>query len=73
MAKHTQSGTISTTFQGQSSSLRVLFSCPDNGYTLDDLDALSVAIEHARRAFPPPTLTSLDAFATQQSRLAAPS
>jgi hypothetical protein len=73
MAKQIQSGTISTSFQRHAAELRVLFSCPDNGYTLDDLDALAVAIEYARRSFPAQPIATLSPFAIQQSRLAAPS
>lgn len=73
MAHNTQAGTILTSFRQHSSGLRVHFSCPEDGYTLDDLDALSVAIEHAKRSLQTPAPTTLSAFATQQSRMAAPS
>lgn len=73
-------GNITTTFHGNQ---RVTFSCPDDGYCIDDLDALLIAIRHARlklveedsksdvRALPDSDLTH--AFAEQQDRMAAPS
>ncbi len=77
------SGTVITTYLKHASGLRVRFSCPAEGYTLDDLDALRVAIEHAHRcireqqtAAPQTVLPTLDlsaAFDEQQSRMAAPS
>ncbi len=77
------SGTIITTYLKHASELRVRFSSPAEGYTLDDLDALRVAIEHARRcireqqtAAPQAVLPPLDlpaAFTEQQARMAAPS
>lgn len=73
-------GTITTTYHKQQ---RVSFSCPDDGYNLDDLDALAVAVEHARRNLLEqqaeqastgfPTVEPSDAFSEQQSRMAAPS
>ena len=83
MASSTQSGTIQTTFNKHRGGLRVTFSCPEQGYTLDDLDALRVAIDHARRkvleqqastpqsAFPTPGIAV--AFTEQLARMAAPS
>lgn len=38
-------GTIKTTFISNN---RVCFSCPDDGYNIDDLDALIVAAKFAR-------------------------
>ena len=73
MAVSYQRGTISTTFHHHAAGLRVRFSCPPDGYTLDDLDALSVAIDNARRKLDAPAVTPLVAFATQQARMAAPS
>ena len=77
------SGTVITTYLKHASGLRVRFTCPAEGYTLDDLDALRVAIEHARRrirdqqtAALQTVLATLDltsAFDEQQSRMAAPS
>lgn len=73
-------GTIQTTFHGNQ---RVSFSCPPAGYCIDDLDALLVAIRHARSklleqepeentdALPAVDLAA--AFDQQQSRMAAPS
>jgi hypothetical protein len=74
-------GTIQTTFHNQQ---RVSFSCPPDGYCIDDLDALAVAIRYARMklleqharddnsvAVLRGELTS--AFNTQQARMAAPS
>lgn len=83
MASNPQRGTIRTTIHKHADEFRVSFSSPPDGYTLDDLDALRVAIEHARqqllkqqlattRNFLPP-LDKADAFTEQQSRLAAPS
>jgi hypothetical protein len=73
-------GTIQTTFHGKQ---RVSFSCPPDGYCIDDLDALLVAIHHARPKLleqvpddAPATLPVFDltaAFDQQQSRMAAPS
>ena len=69
-------GTIQTTFHGKQ---RVSFSCPPDGYCIDDLDALLVAIHHARLKLEPetsvvlPTLELGEAFNQQQSRMAAPS
>ena len=75
-----QSGTIHTTFERHpGGGLRVRFSCPPAGYTFDDLDALLVAIEHARlKLAGQQTLARLPldleaAFQNQQARLAAPS
>lgn len=83
MANKHQTGTIRTSFQKHNGGFRVRFSCPADGYTVDDLDALRVAIEHAQRhllkqqlAAPLNVLPLLDqtqAFTEQQSRLAAPS
>ena len=72
------SGTVITTYLKHASGLRVQFSCPAEGYTLDDLDALRVAIEHAHRCIreQQTALSTLDlpaAFDEQQSRMAAPS
>ena len=73
-------GNITTTFHANQ---RVTFSCPDNGYCIDDLDVLLIAIRHARlklleqepqhdaRAIPQSDFTH--AYDEQQSRLAAPS
>ena len=76
-------GTIRTSFHTHQEGLRVRFSCPVDGYTLDDLDALRVAIDHARRKLleqqpttPQSILPSTDdagAFTEQQARMAAPS
>ena len=73
-------GTITTTFRKQQ---RVTFSCPVDGYCIDDLDALAIAIRHARRKLSErqveadshtlPTFDLATAFTEQQSRLAAPS
>ena len=71
MASQTESGTIQTTIHRQATGIRVSFSCPAEGYTLDDLDALSVAIEHARRQLS--DITPQLAFHTQLARKAAPS
>lgn len=75
-----QSGTIHTTYvRHPASGLRVRFSCPSEGYTLDDLDALVVAIEHARpKLAGQQTVARLPidleaAFQNQQAQLAAPS
>ncbi len=83
MASNPQRGTIRTTIHKHADEFRVSFSSPADGYTLDDLDALRVAIEHARQQileqqqttpqnFLPP-LDKANAFAEQLSRLAAPS
>ena len=83
MASNPQRGTIRTTIRKHADEFRVSFSSPPDGYTLDDLDALRIAIEHARQQllqqqqttphnFLPP-LDKADAFIEQQSRLAAPS
>ena len=73
-------GTIETTFHGNQ---RVSFSCPPEGYCIDDLDALLVAIRHARSQLLEqepedtggtlPTFDLATAFDQQQSRMAAPS
>ena len=73
-------GTITTTYHKQQ---RVSFSCPEHGYNIDDLDALAVAIQHARsrlleqQAVPAESgfriLQPSDAFSEQQSSMAAPS
>ena len=75
-------GNIITTIHNHGG-LRVRFSCPDDGYTVDDLDALEAAIRHTRRQLleqkpaapntdlPTPELTT--AFSEQQARMAAPS
>ena len=42
-------GTIKTSFHKHHEGLRVRFSCPADGYNLDDLDAFRVVIDHARR------------------------
>ena len=83
MASKPQSGTIRTSIHRHHGETRVSFVGPADGYTVDDLDALSMAITHARRtlleqqqpteqhAVITPGLTH--AFAEQQSRMAAPS
>ena len=73
-------GTIETTFHEQQ---RVSFSCPADGYCIDDLDALAVAIRYARRKILEqqadnnnaalPTVDLATAFSQQQDRMAAPS
>jgi hypothetical protein len=83
MADEHQNGTIRTSIHEHNGEPRVSFSCPADGYTVDDLDALRIAITHARRTLlqqqattPQNTLPALDlthAFAEQQSRMAAPS
>ena len=62
-----------TTIEEHSTGLRVRFSCPDEGYSLDDLDALSIAIAHAKRSLTSQPPTPMVAFETQQARMAAPS
>ena len=76
-------GTIRTSLHKHQEGLRVRFSCPADGYNLDDLDALRVAIDHARRKLIGQQLTTLQsilprtkdtaAFIEQQARMAAPS
>ena len=83
MADEHQNGTIRTSIQKHSRGFRVRFSCPADGYTLDDLDALRIAIDHARQQLLKqqlatthnniPPLDQPQAFTEQQSRLAAPS
>ena len=83
MAKDRQSGTIRTSIHRQNGIFRIRFSCPTDGYTVDDLDALRVAIEHAQRQLTEqqsaaplnvlPLLDQAQAFTEQQSRLATPS
>jgi type VI protein secretion system component VasA len=83
MADEHQNGTIRTSIHRHHGETRVSFVGPADGYTVDDLDALSMAITHARRTLleqlattPKNTLPTLDlthAFAEQQSRMAAPS
>ena len=73
-------GNIITSFHNHDGP-RIRFSCPDDGYTIDDLDALEAAIRHVRRQvleqkhdlLVPLTPALNSAFAEQQSRLAAPS
>ena len=76
-------GTIRTSFHKHQEGLRVRFSCPADGYNLGDLDALRVAIDHARCKLleqqpttPPnilPTPDNIAAFTLRQARMAAPS
>ena len=76
-------GTIRTSFHKLQEGLRVRFSCPADGYNLDDLDALRVAIDHARRKLLDtqpttprnilPIVDDMAAFTEQQARMAAPS
>ena len=83
MASNPQNGTVRTSIHIQNGVFRVRFSCPADGYSGDDLDALRVAIEHAQQLLrqqqlaPPrdvlPLLDPTQAFTEQQSRLAAPS
>ncbi len=72
-------GTITTTFHNKQ---RVSFSCPPDGYCIDDLDALAIAIRFARLKLveqqgdddaTTPVLDLAAAFDEQQSRMAAPS
>ena len=70
-------------FHEHQESLRVRFSCPADGYNLDDLDAFRVVIDHARRKILEqqpttpqnilPTPDDTAAFTEQQTRLAVPS
>jgi hypothetical protein len=83
MANEHQIGTIRTSFHKPNGETRVSFSCPADGYALDDLDALRIAIDHARQQLLKqqlatthnniPPLDQPQAFTEQQSRLAAPS
>ena len=76
-------GTIRTSFHKHQEGLRTRFSCPADGYNLDDLDALRIAIDHARRKLLEqqptiprnilPTVEDTAAFTEQQARMAAPS
>ena len=78
-----QRGTVTTTIHQHPKGPRVRFSCPDDGYGIDDLDALEVALALVRRKLleqqsvtPNSVLASSNlasAFSQQQSRMAAPS